>query len=95
MNQYQVTCIEKPEHLNYHEAITHIGSAPSRWIWTKQEAVALIESYRATFFTIDPRTGKRADVHVVREQGKQPYLRTAADGYFNNNLLSLGACRIA
>jgi hypothetical protein len=45
-----------------------------------------------TFFVLDARTGKRADVGVVREAGKAPYLRTHADGYYNDNLLALDQC---
>ena len=41
---------------------------------------------------IDPRTGKRADVGVVRQNGRPPYLRTYADGVWNDNLLSLNQC---
>jgi hypothetical protein len=41
---------------------------------------------------IDPYTGKRSDVGVVRVAGRNPYLRTHADGDWNNNLLSLDQC---
>jgi hypothetical protein len=41
---------------------------------------------------VDPNTGKRTDVAVVRPVGRAPYLRTHADGDWNNNLLSLQQC---
>ena len=42
--------------------------------------------------TRDPKTGKRADIGVVRAAGHAPYLRTHADGDWNDNLLSLDQC---
>ena len=41
---------------------------------------------------LDPRTGKRADVGVIRVASHAPYLRTHADGDWNDNLLSLNQC---
>ncbi|WP_218567647.1 DUF3892 domain-containing protein [Pseudomonas tructae] len=43
---------------------------------------------------IDPVSGARADIGVVREPGRAPYLRTYADRQWNNNLLSLNQCPI-
>lgn len=51
-----------------------------------------IDAQTNTFFVLDPVNGKRADIGVVRETGKAPYLRTYADGQWNNNLLSLNQC---
>ena len=45
-----------------------------------------------SFYVVDPQSRRRVDVGVVREAGKRPYIRTHADGYYNNNLLSLGFC---
>jgi len=41
---------------------------------------------------IDPRNGKRADVRVIRPAGREAYVRTYADGDWNDNLLSLNQC---
>ena len=49
---------------------------------------------KATFFVIDPRNGKRADVGVVRPAGRAAYLRTHADGDWNDNLLFLDHCSL-
>ena len=51
-----------------------------------------IDSGTNTFYVIDPKTGKRANIGVVRVSGRAPYLRTHADGVWNDNLLSLGQC---
>jgi hypothetical protein len=51
--------------------------------------VASIEAKSNTFYVLDPKTGKRVDIRVV---GHAPYLRTHADGHWNDNLLSLNQC---
>lgn len=91
MADSQVTCITKPNPQSQHEHITHLGNPP-QWVWTREQVIASIEAKTNTFFVRDPSTGKRSDVGVVREAGKAPYLRTHADGYYNNNLLSLNQC---
>lgn len=91
MADVQVTCIIKPHPHSPHEHITHLGNPPS-WVWTREQVITSIDAKINTFFVRDPSTGKRSDVGVVREAGKTPYLRTYADGYYNNNLLSLNQC---
>jgi hypothetical protein len=54
--------------------------------------IASIEARTNTFFVRDPKSGKRADIGVVRVAGHIPFLRTHADGYWNDNLLSLNQC---
>lgn len=93
MADAQVTCIRKPHPQSPHEHITHVGNPP-QWIWTREQVIASIDANTNTFFVRDPISGKRSEVGVVREAGKAPYLRTHADGYYNNNLLSLDQCPI-
>jgi len=95
MPDCQVTCITKIDPANRHEHITHIGNGGTSppWRWTRQQVIASIEANANTFFVIDPRTGRRADIAVVREAGKVPFLRTHADGIWTDNLLSLPQCR--
>ena len=87
-----VTCITKPHPQSPHEHITHLGNPQAGWEWTRERVIASIEDGSNTFFVRDPRTGLRSDVGVVRSQGKAPYVRTHADGDWNNNLLSLDQC---
>jgi len=94
MADVRVTCITKPHPLSPHEHITHLGNPP-QWLWTREQVIANIDAGADTFFVQDPRTGKRADIAVVRVAGKAPYLRTHADGYWNDNLLSLNQCPLA
>jgi len=92
MADVQVTCITKPDPQSPHEHITHLGNPSAGWKWTREQVIASIEAGTNTFFVIDSRTGKRSDVGIVRPAGRPPYLRTHADGDWNNNLLSLNQC---
>jgi hypothetical protein len=94
MADCRVTCITKLHPLSSHEHITHIGNPTANppWRWTREQVIASIDSRTNTFFVIDPRTGRRADIGVVREVGRAPFLRTYADGVWNDNLLSLPQC---
>lgn len=94
MADVQVTCIRKPHPQSPHEHITHIGNPQAGWEWTREQVIASIEARTNTFYVLDPYTGKRSDVGVVHLAGKAPYLRTHADGDWNNNLLSLNQCSL-
>lgn len=88
----QITCITKTAPNGGHEHISHAGNPAGNWMWPVEKIIISIDSGTNTFFVRDPRTGKRADVGVVRPTGRRPYIRTYADGLWNDNLLSLNAC---
>lgn len=92
MADAQVTCITKPHPQSPHEHITHLGNPAGGWTWTREAVIASIDAKTNTFFVLDPANNRRADIGVVRESGKAPYVRTYADGTWNNNLLSLNQC---
>ena len=92
MADCQITCIIKPHPQSAHEHITHVGNPSVGWVWLRERVIESIDAKTNTFFVLDPVTKKRSDVGVVREQGKSPYIRTYADGNWNNNLLSLSQC---
>ena len=92
MPEYQVTCINKPNRNSPHEHITHIGNTAGNWKLTREDAIQRIDSKTAAFYTVDRTTGKKVYIGVVREAGKLPYLRTYADGKWNDNLLALDEC---
>lgn len=92
MPDVQVTCISKPHPQSPHEHITHLGNPAGGWIWPREKVIQSIEERSNTFFVVDPRTGKRADIGVVCPPGKPPFVRTHTDGYWNDNLLSLNQC---
>lgn len=88
----QITCITKSLPNGGHEHITHVGNPAASWNWTVEQVIVSIDSKTNTFFVRDPVTGRRAEVGVVRPAGRRPYIRTYADGVWNDNLLSLTAC---
>ena len=91
--EYEVTCITKPDRFSQHEHITHIGSVTGNWKLTRESAIKQIESKQAVFYTVDKSTGRKAYVGVVHGDGaKAPYLRTHADGKWNDNLLAQREC---
>jgi hypothetical protein len=92
MNEFQVTCVTKPDRFNTHEHITHIGNRSGGWRLTREEAIRRIEGNMEAFYTVERSSGRRAYIGVVRERGKDPYLRTHADGKWNDNLLALDEC---
>lgn len=92
MNEYQVTCINKPNRSSQHEHITHIGNTIGKWRLTREEAIKRIDAKTDAFYTVDNTTGKRAYIWAVRESGKAAYLRTYADGKWNDNLLAQTEC---
>lgn len=94
MNEYEVTCIRKPNRESRHEHITHIGDQQGNWMLTREAAIRRIDTKTDAFYTIDKTTGKRAYIGVVRDTGKDPYLRTHADGKWNDNLLALAECGV-
>jgi hypothetical protein len=87
MADVQVTCINKQPRNNSHEGITHLGG--SGWKWARQQVVDSINARSNTFYTWV--NGKRADVGVVHGPNGD-YVRTYADGVWNDNLLALPEC---
>ncbi len=93
MKEYQVTCINKPHRMSPHEHITHIGNTVNNWRLTREEAIRRIDAQQEAFFTVDNTTGRKMYIGVVRGDGfKAPYLRTHADGKWNDNLLAQNEC---
>jgi hypothetical protein len=90
MADVRVTCITKPNRDSAHEYITHLGG--STWKWTREDVIASIVNKTNSFHVIDA-AGHRSEVGVVDPgNGRSRYLRTYADGDWNNNLLALPEC---
>lgn len=92
MADVQISCITKSIPHGGHEHITHVGNPAGNWRWPVENVISSIDSKTNTFFVRDPRTGKRANVGVVRPSGLRPYIRTYADGVWNDNLLAQSQC---
>lgn len=83
----EVKCINKHEHHNPHERITHIGG--DGWRITSDQAIALLDAKTDEFYV--SAGGHTVDV-IVAYHGDRPYLKTKSDGYSPDNLLSLPEC---
>jgi len=89
MSDVQITHIRKPNRNSTHEHITHAGNPPT-WFWIREDIIKSIEQKTNTFYVVDRYSGKRANVGVVYpDDHRSPYIRTYADGDWNDNLLSL------
>ncbi|MCK0197403.1 DUF3892 domain-containing protein [Ancylobacter crimeensis] len=83
----QVKCISKLPRNDTYEGITHLGG--DGWKWTRSQVIASIEAGTHGFYTLV--RGNHATVGVVNgPNGK--YVRTYADGKWNDNLLALYEC---
>ena len=96
MKEFLVTCINKPNRMSSHEHITHIGNITNdpanRWRLAREEAIRRIDAKEEAFYTVDRATGSKMYIDVVRETGRNPFLRTHADGKWNDNLLAQPEC---
>jgi hypothetical protein len=82
--EYQITYIHPPG--QEHDRITHFW-VPSRWI-PVAEAVQMVKTNVCKFFVLS-RSGNKAFAGVVEPAGRAAYLRTYADGKWDDNLKSL------
>jgi hypothetical protein len=92
MSEFLTTCITKPNRESRHEHITHIGNITDQWMLTREEVIRRIDAKTEAFYTLDRTTNRKMYIGVVREAGKNPFLRTHADGKWNDNLLALTEC---
>jgi len=86
----RVTCVTKPNRYNSHEHITSVGvdGYPSRY--SIADVIRSIRSGVYEFYTLVG--GHKASVGVVDVPGRASYIRTHADGTWNDNLLALPEC---
>ena len=88
----RIMCINKREHQDPQQRITHIGGVNTdgtHWKLAESAAIVGTESHRYRFYV--NVGGKRVLVAVAMHQGRK-YLKTTADGYAPNNLLNLPEC---
>ena len=91
MADCQITCINLSHTNGRNEHITHVGNRAWGRRYTVAEVVSFIRNNTNTFYVLDAN-GNRANVGVV--DATPPYIRTYADGEWDNNLLSLTACPV-
>lgn len=93
MADCRITHIRKKDRMSAHEHITHVGNllVNPPWIWTREAVITSINAKTNSFYVYEK--GKRSEVGVVNPgNGRSPYLRTYADGEWNDNLLALPEC---
>ncbi len=83
-----VTCINKQPRQDPYEGITYLGG--QGWRWSRQQVVDSIKAKTNTFYTQD-RAGNRSYLGVVQGPSGE-YVRTHANGVWNDNLLALPEC---
>ena len=88
--RYQIVCVNKPDRNSSHERITAVGTNIETL--PIDDVIYYIEKGIHSFYTLIG--SKEADVVVVREANKRPFLRTVSDGYYSDNLLALPACSL-
>ena len=93
MADYRITCIKRSHPQGGHEHITYVGGPEAGgWTLSRADAVSQIDNHQNSFHVTGP-TGKRAEVGVITPATGPKYLRTHADGVWNDNLLSLPPCK--
>jgi gamma-glutamyl phosphate reductase len=86
--EFLTTCINKREHLNAYERITHIGG--TGWKHTETLAIANIEAKTHAYHL---GIGSAKVMVIVASRNNRKYLKTANDGEDPNNLLALRECK--
>lgn len=89
MADRMITMIVKPHLHNSHERITHVGNPLAGWLTTLEQAIDQIEGGAETFYVLDSKTGRRADVYVRKPYGRAPFLQSYMNGDWSNHLLRL------
>jgi len=89
----QITCINKTNRMDAHERIHSVGGINpdgTRWKLAEDDAIAGIKVGKWRFWT--SAGGKSVWVIVAHTSSGHEYLKTEADGFQPNNLLSLPEC---
>ena len=88
----RITCIDKDDRYSPHERIQNVGGLNrdgTRWRLTLDEAIAGIEAGRYAFYV---QAGDLSVNIKIAKHERRKYLKTEADGYSPDNLLSLPDC---
>lgn len=89
MTSHQIVAIRKPNRASDHDHITHVQY--DGYIWPREHAVKLIDAKTDSFYV---KSGGYTSYVGVVHPGlpRFPFLRTHADGKWNDNLLALPEC---
>ncbi len=91
--QLRITCIKKAPRNDPHHHITHIGGSNANGTpWGLSETEAIIGIKNGTYSFYVSVNNVTANVVIAISPYGHEYLKTVADGYPPNNLLSLPEC---
>jgi len=82
----RIECVTKDPRQDPHKRIEYVGG--SDWKISEDEAISNIENGESYEVSVD---GQTVGVVIAEHEGHK-YLKTEADGYAPNNLLSLPEC---
>jgi len=88
---FQIRCVNKANRASAHERIVNVGGFDNgqNWKITEDTAIQGMESGKWKFYT---SVGGRSVWVIVASHNGRKYLKTEADGYSPDNLLSLPEC---
>lgn len=89
MARHRVVCVDKRDHDDPWERITHLGG-PTFGVMSADEMIRRIEGGADSYFTLVG--GEEADIEVHLRKGNK-YLKTRNDRDKPDNLLSLESCK--
>lgn len=93
-NRVQISCINKrPDHHDPHTRIQAVGGVHNGKRWNLGEDQAIRDTLAGKYQFFVAVNGRSVDV-VVAEHLHRKYLKTTADDYAPNNLLSLSECSL-
>ncbi len=93
MERNEIKCIERKDGNNSGERPSHVGGISGdgkNWKQTTPKTIRQIEEYGGEFFVT--RNFREVKVVAAVSKAGNKYLKTEADGYGPNNLLSLPEC---
>lgn len=94
MREFEVNCVARSPADGDHTHITHIGHSNHDWCLRRDAAIKRIEAGFEAFYLVEPRTGERIYLAVMREAGAPVKLRARLHGLWTDHLLQLPPCSL-
>lgn len=92
MRELQITCIKKIPRFAKNENVKYIGNSEENWRRGLDDIISRIEWGKEGYYVINPETGRKSSVDIIREEWKAPYIRAISNNIWNDDLLLLSEC---